>query len=342
LTLPDETEAALGRLKGVSQWEIGRSAGGHPILAASWGEREDLPNRTSASLSSALSGGSAAAFYGEGQRQRQVLLFVGNAHGIEFEGTVAAVNMLSVLATGKDLRGRRWPRMQREGRKLRVVVIPTLNVDGRMRHADVTHFLDADNSAYRVVSQGDWKTGEPITWPKSKLVFPIPPDKVKKMGGYFNDRGVNLVYDTNLGCEPQPETSALLRLCREEMPDCAICSHTNRGSLVESPDSFIPSYFRQRQVQVAGAVGARALRDGIIRRYGFPQRTHSYAGETLYQTDLIYHACGALPLLVEFPVGYKNFPYTFHELLDIGMGVLEEIICFGTADRFRPQDPQKK
>ena len=342
LTHPDAIEAHLRKLRGVSVWEMGRSSGGHPILAAAWGEREDLPNRTSQSLASALAGGSAAAFYGQGERQRQTLLFLGNAHGLEFEGTVAAVNMLNVIATGKDLRGRAWPRMQREGRKLRIVVVPTFNMDGRLRYPEISHFLDGDAKSLRKIYFGELKTGEPLEWAKSKLTTPIFPDSVKKMGAYFNDRGVNLVYDTGLGVEPQTETKALLRFCREEMPDCVICSHTNRGSLVETPDSFIPSYFRQRQVQIGAAVGARCVREGVIRRYGFPQRTHSYGGEVFYQTDLIYHTCGALPLLVEFPVGYKNFPYTFHEIVDIGMCALEEILCFGTADRFRPQDPQRK
>ena len=342
LTLPGEIEDHLRKLPGVTVWEMGRSAGNHPILAAAWGTREDLPGRTSASLASARAGGSAAAFYGKGARKRQTLLFLGNAHGIEFEGTVAALNMLNVIVTGKDLRGRRWPRLHREGRKLRIVVIPTFNMDGRLRHAEVTHFLDKEAEAYRQICQGDWKTGEPLVWPKSKLINPIPPDKIKKMGSYFNDHGVNLVYDTLLGVEPQPETRALLRLCREEMPDCAVCSHTDRGSLVQPPDSFIPSYYRQRQAQIGAIAGARCVREGIIRRYAVPQRTQGYAGEVFYQTDLIYHTCGALPLLVEFPVGYKNFPYTFNAVVDIGLCVLEEIICFGTADRFRPQDPQRK
>jgi len=342
LTHPDDIEKFIRSLRGVNVGEMGRSAGGHPILAASWGKREDRPNRTSVSLASALAGGSAAAYYGEGERRRQTLLFLGNAHGIEFEGTVAALNMLNVIVTGRDLRGRKWPRMQREGRKLRIVVIPTFNMDGRLRYQDITHFLDSDAEHCREICQGDWKTGEKLVWPKSKLVCPIPPDKVKKMGGYFNDNGVNLVYDTGLGIEPQPETKALLRFCREEMPDCVICSHTNRGSLVESPDSFIPSYYRQRQAQIGAIAGARCQREGIIRGYAVPQRTHGYAGEVFYQTDLIYHTCGALPLLVEFPVGYKNYPYTFNEVVDIGMGVLEEIICFGTTDRFRPCDPQRK
>ena len=342
LTRPAEIETHLRSLRGVTAWEIGRSAGSHPILAASWGEREDLPNKTSVSLASALAGGSAAAFYGEGERKRQTLLFLGNAHGIEFEGTVAALNMLNVIAAGTDLRGRKWPRMHREGRKLRIVVIPTFNVDGRLRYQEVTHFLDSDAEHCRKISQGDWKAAGKLEWPKSKLVCPIPPDKVKKLGGYFNDNGVNLVYDTGFGVEPQSETKALLRLCREEMPDCVICSHTDRGSLVQPPDSFIPSYYRQRQTQIAAIAGARCLREGIIRRYAVPQRAHGYAGEVFYQTDLIYHTCVALPLLVEFPLGYKAFPYSFNEIVDIGMCVLEEIICFGACDRFRPYDPKRK
>ena len=338
LTHPEAIETFLRSLRGVKVFEIGRSAGGHPILAASWGKREDLPNRTSNSLSSALAGGSASAFYGEGERKRQGLLFVGNVHGLEFEGTVAALNMLNVVVTGKDLCGREWPRLRREARKLRLVVIPTLNMDGRMRYPDVTHFLETTAEYHRKLSQGDWKTGEKLTWPTSKLVCPIPSDDVKKMGAYFNDNGVNLVYDTGLGVEPQPETRALLEFCRDEMPDSAICSHTNRGSLVEPPDAFIPDYYRQRQAQVGAAVSARCLRDGVIRRHVVPQRTHGYAGQVFYQTDIIYHACGAMPLLVEFPCGYKPFPYTFIQVLDIGLAALEEIVAFGTANRFRPYD----
>ena len=96
---------------------MGRSAGNRPILAAAWGQREDLPGRTSASLASAIAGGDPQAFYGKGQRQRQGFLFLGAAHGTEIEGTVAALNFLNVLVTGKDLRGKAWPRMAEAGRQ---------------------------------------------------------------------------------------------------------------------------------------------------------------------------------------------------------------------------------
>jgi hypothetical protein len=166
-------------------------------------------------------------------------------------------------------------------------------------------------------------------------------DQVDPLGAYFNDNGVNLVYDTGLGVEPQPETKALLRLCREEMPDFALCSHTDNGSLCQPADAFIPDHFRQRQVQMGAIAGARCFREGM-KKYTVTQRLTGYAGQLIYQTDLIYHACGALPMLVEFPCGYQNVPDNLDEVLDICLYVIEELVAFGTAYRFRPKDPAWK
>ncbi|MBI2192617.1 MAG: hypothetical protein HYU36_11600 [Planctomycetes bacterium] len=58
---------------------------GRPILAAARGEREMLPGRTSASLASAVAASRPSAFYGQGERQRRVLLLLGGAHGTEME-----------------------------------------------------------------------------------------------------------------------------------------------------------------------------------------------------------------------------------------------------------------
>jgi len=339
VSAPDETEVFLRSLKGVKVREIGRSAGDRPIIAAEWGRREDLPGRTCNSLASAIAGGSPEAFYGQGERKRQGFLFVGDAHGMEVEGTVAALNFLNVVVTGKDLRGRSWPRLQREGRKLRIVIIPFLNIDGRARFAHVKHMLNMHPEDMRWMSQGDFKNGEKLSWPRSKLISPIPRDDVRHVGAYFNDNGVNLVYDTGLGIEAQPENKALLALCREEMPDFALCSHTDNGSLCQPPDSFIPEHFRQRQTQMGAVAGARCKREGM-KKSSITQRLVCYAGQLLYQTDLIYHACGALPMLVEFPCGYQNVPNNLDEILDIGLYVIEELVAFGTAYRFRPQDPK--
>jgi hypothetical protein len=341
LSRPDEVEKYLRSLPGVDVFELGRSAGNRPILAAAWGQREDLPGRTSISLASAIAGGDPQAFYGQGQRQRQGLLFLGAAHGTEIEGTVAALNFLNVLVTGKDLRGKDWPRMAEAGRQLRVVIVPFLNIDGRERYQEYRHFIGLHPDDYRLITNGRWKGGEMLGWPESKLHHPVPPDRVDVLGSYYNDHGVNLVYDDAIGGTCEPETRALVEFLRRERPDCVLSSHSNNGSLVEPGSSFIPTHYRQRVVEVGALVGSRCQREGM-KKFAIPTRTDSYSGQTFYQTDVIYHCCGALPLLIEFPCGYQNVPDNPDEILNIGMFALEEVVAFGTAYRFRPADPKWK
>jgi len=341
LSRPDEVERFLRSLAGVEVFELGRSAGGRPILAAAWGEREDLPGRTSTSLASAIAGGDPQAFYGKGQRKRQGFMFLGAAHGTEIEGTVAALNFLNVVVTGKDLRGKPWPRMAEAGRQLRIVIVPFLNIDGRERFREFRHFIGVHPDDMSLVTNGRWKDGELLGWPKGKLHHPVPVDRVDVLGSYYNDHGVNLVYDDALGGACEPETRALVDFLRRERPDCVLCSHTNNGSLVEPGSSYIPVHYRQRVVEVAAVVGSRCQREGM-KKFNVPVRTDHYCGQTFYQTDVIYHCSGALPLLVEFPCGYQNVPDNPDEILDIGMFALEEVAAFGTAYRFRPPDPKWK
>lgn len=341
LTRPDEIRKFLGSLKGVEVEEIGKTAGGRPIVAASWGEREMLPGRTSASLASAIAGGDPSAFYGKGDRKRQVVLFVGGAHGTEFDGTVAALHFLNVLVTGKDLLGREHREMAEEGRKHRFIMIPLLNVDGRVRALDHVTFMGCNPDYFSMITQGLKKDGTIFQWPTSKLHFPIPVNDFKIVGTYFNDAGVNLVYDTPFGGDCQPETTALLRLCRRELPDLVLLSHSNNGSLVEPPSQFIPVHYRQKSDQIGAVVGMRCAREGF-KKYAMPRSPTTYAGDQYYQSDGVYHACGALPVVVEFPCGWQNVPGTHQGILDIGLAVLDEISRFGNRYRFRPRDPVKK
>lgn len=341
LTKPAEIREFLESLKGVEVEEIGLTAGGRPITAASWGAKEMLPGRTSESLASAIAGGDLAAFYGKGERKRQSLLFVGAAHGTEFEGTVAALNFLNVLVTGKDLRGRRRAKMAKEGRKHRFVIVPILNVDGRARALDHVTWINCNPDYHSMVSQGVLKNGEVLRWPTSKLLHPMRPDEVERLGTYYNDAGVNLVYDTPFGADCQPETTALMRLCKREMPDCVVFSHTDNGSLVQPPSAFVPDHYKQRIDQVAAIVGNRCASERL-KKFRIPKSPKSYAGDQFYQTDAVYHCCGALPLLIEFPCGWQNLPDNHGDILEIGLTVLEEIATFGNRYRFRPQDPAVK
>ena len=341
LSSPQEVEDCLRSLKGVDVFSIGESAGGRPILAAAFGEREHVKGRTSVSIASAIAGGDPSAFYGEKRRERQTFLFLGAAHGTEFEGTVGMVNALNVAVKGRDLRGRRWKRLGEALRQQRIIVIPFLNIDGRARYADIRTHVNVLPEDYQVISQGMMKDGTRLTWPTSKLTTPLPVDKMAVMGSYFNDNGVNLVYDNGIGGDCQPETAALVRLLKDEMPDCVLCSHTDNGSLVQPPTSFVPAHFRQRVIQIGAVAGARCAAEGFVK-HRIPERTDNYCGEIFYQTDMIYQVCGALPLLVEYPCGYQNLPDTHEAVADICMTVIEEIVAFGNTYGYRPTDPTWK
>jgi len=338
LTKPAEIRAFLESLDGVTVEEIGRTAGGRPLIAAAWGEAEVTPGRTSASLGSALGGGCADAFYGTARRARQSILFVGAAHGVEMEGTVAALNFLNILATGRDLRGRDQPAVAAAGRKHRFVLIPVLNVDGRERALDHVHWINCNPDYHSLITQGRTKAGEILRWPTSKLVFPVPVDEMELLGAYFNDAGVNLVYDTPFGGDCQPETKALLSFCCRERPDLVILSHSNNGSLVEPPGNYMPAHVRARVAHLAAVVGMRCSREGHVKR-GIPLRP-GYNEYQHYQDDGIHHACGAVPLVIEFPCGWQNLPDNHDDILDIGLTVLEEISVFGTFYPFLPPNPR--
>lgn len=340
ISSPAEAEAFMRGLKGVEVFELGRSAGGRPILAAALGAREELPGRTSIAPNAAIGGGSPAAFYGQGRRKRQSFMYLGAAHGAEFEGSIAALHMLNIALTGRDLRGKRWPRLAEAARQMRLVVVPFFNIDGRERIAWCRHLVGVDAEAYNTrIALGSWKDGRPLRYPEYKQVYPIPPEQMRFMGATYNDNGFNLVYDNGLHSEPQPETRGLLRFLRDERPDCVLCAHANAGSLVENPTGFIPLRFRQRIVHFIGAVSQRCIREG----FGVTSLIESVvAGDsyfTFYQTDMIYHACGALPVIVEFPRGY-GASEDFDELLDIGLCVLEEMLTLAAVKGFIPDWPQ--
>ncbi|MBN1675066.1 MAG: hypothetical protein JXR37_28755 [Kiritimatiellae bacterium] len=340
LTKPKEIRAFLESLAGVTVEEIGQTAGGRPIVAAAWGEREMLPGRTSSSLQQAIAGRDPSAFYGKGERRRQVLLFVGATHGTECEGTVAMLNYLNIVVTGKDLLGREWPAMAEEGRRHRFLIVPILNVDGRERALDHVSWLNVNPDYHAMISQGMRHNGEIIHWPASKLYQPMSTAQFRIVGTYMNDAGINLLGEPPLGADAQPETTAWLRYARRELPDCVLFSHSDNGSLVEAPNTFIPSHYRQRVAQIAALVGMRCRRAGLAKS-GIVQRPGPYSGETWGQEAMAYHACGALPLLVEFPQGWKNVPDTHQGILDIGLHAIDEICAFGNRYRFRPRDPQK-
>ena len=207
---------------------IGESAGGRPIRAVVYGRAREPKGTTT--FSGAVGAGAMRAYFGP-DFDKKVYLAMASVHGGEFEGIVGLVNLLSVLETGKDLRGRPWPGIvAAAGRIDRLIVIPIVNMDGRARvPLRMEAFRGTDGTIAQYMNTGGWPGGRLIGWPECKEFIPLDFSRTQFPGGYPNDNGVNIMHDDFFGAR-QPETQALLDLAARERPDLILNLHTGAGS----------------------------------------------------------------------------------------------------------------
>jgi len=154
------------------------------------------------------------------------------------------------------------------------------------------------------------------------------------LGGYYNDDGVNVQHDDFFNARIAPETRALIDLIQDETPDCFMTLHScGNGPFMIVPDNFISQACQFHQVQVAALVSARHRRDGL--RPLVRPATKPEGGFFLHTA--LHHTSGGLPLLFEFPHGMQMKPFTFNEILDIGLGLCEEVLRYGVSCGYRPR-----
>jgi len=283
---------------------VGVSAGGRPIRAVVYGRARE--GKGSTTFSGAVGAGNMSAYYGPDFGKR-VYLAMASVHGGEFEGIVGLVNLLSVLESGKDLRGRPWPDIvSAAGRVDRLIVIPIVNMDGRARvPLRMEAFRGTDATIEQYLNTGGWSDGKLIGYPTCKLYIPLDFSRTQFPGGYPNDNGVNLMHDDFFGSR-QPETEALFGLAARERPDLILNLHTGVG-----PDNY---YTRMLRPVVEDAL-AHAF-DGLYRsvhtalaQAGLQatsdpdtEANPARAPKSVYNLDTALNLhCGALSVVVESP-----------------------------------------
>jgi len=94
---------------------IGTSAGGRSIQAVFYGKPRQGKGTTT--FSGSLGFGDIRAYRGP-DHDKTVYMSMAAVHGGEFEGIVGMVNLISVIETGKDLRGKEWPGITEIVRKI--------------------------------------------------------------------------------------------------------------------------------------------------------------------------------------------------------------------------------
>lgn len=203
---------------------IGTSAGGRSIRAVTYGKPR-IGEGTS-TFSGSLGFRDVRAYRGP-DHEKTVYLGMAAVHGGEFEGIVGMVNLISVLETGKDLRGNEWPEFGDVISGLdRIILIPIMNPDGRARiPLRMEKYADSDYSIHEYLNTGGYPDGTIIGWPQVKEFIPLDFGRPLFPGGYPNDAGVNIQHDDFFG-NRQPETQSLFDLVERERPDLIINMHT--------------------------------------------------------------------------------------------------------------------
>ncbi len=313
--------------------EITRSPGGRPIHAVSYGEFE--PVERTANLTSALAARKPEAFYGTG-RSKQALVICSAVHGAEMESIAGVMNLISLMESGSDLDGVEWPRLCEYCSRVRLVIVPVTNPDGRCRvdSDDPTTWTRAEVERYRHGLDGD---GNEIGWPACKVPHPRDPKSDSVLGAYFNDAGVNPDQGGFLDRSVAPETHAVLDLALAETADCFLELHScGAGPMFMVGFDHLPERMSVRQAHFDGAWRTK------MRAQGLPApgwTTWATTGAVIL-TQLAYHTAGALPLLFE---GGSGSRYTdgadgksvHRQIIETYLLMFEAVAEIGIEEGFR-------
>lgn len=301
------------------------SAGGRKIYRIFYGEK-NLFRRT-ANLSSAVGAKNKDYFADKKSRSyRPTLLLIGCQHGFEFEGSVALLNIIHAIETGKDYAGNPHNYIKEFLDKINLIIIPYNNPDGRSR----VPYETADGLSFeefRYYDQGTWSDGTLTGWPGCKELHPMAGDRVGFLGAYFNDDGINIVHDL-FPFPTAKETKLLFDTVYDYVPDLTIMLH---GGTNSNPSILYPEAVHKMYVDKSEKF-AKLTIDRMARK-GFKLNYHSLDDSTADSlpnyniASAMTNACGEPCVVFESNQGldYRGTRLTMDEIY------AEHIILFEAA-----------
>ena len=317
---------------------IAKSPGGRPLHLITYGERERVKHR--ANFNSAVGGRDLSAYMDKEARKRPVVYFVGPVHGHEVEGLTGLVNLIEVMETGRDLRGRRQTELRRLGQQCRLLIVPTGNPDGTARFEPRTaHGMSLDE--FRFWGQGTWSDDTIAVWPASKRHHPRLGKEIGWLGCYFNDRGVNPMHD-EFFAPMGPEAPAILRVAMREGPDLAVSLHSHGyGPMIILP-TYVPMVVKREAFELVKRYDA-LLAERRLPRWEFLTRESASTPQVELAAEAkederprpfnlvsaIYHISGATTFTHECPHGVgheKACQASLEQILDIELGLFEVML----------------
>ncbi|OUS75779.1 hypothetical protein B1748_15230 [Paenibacillus sp. MY03] len=307
---------------------LATSAGGRDIPIVEYGMKEDFQRQ--ANYSSACGAGNPAFYARKEKDAKPVLLIVGGIHGGELEGIAAVMNLIRVLETGADYRGKRYDYLMENAHRFRLLLVPCMNPDGRAR-LPVDTLIDVPYEKFVYYMQGSWKDGTLCKWPECKAVHPIK-DASEFLGSYFNDDGVNIMHD-NFFAPMAKETSALLALADREAIDFSVLLHGGANSEVHfTTIPYLPLYIANKHQEFNGMLAKTYAENGIpfAERNLVQEDEGHYPVPSFNLTSAIHHVCGGMSLTFESNMGLDGpgVKLTPDEILDSHFVLFEEMFRY--------------
>lgn len=294
---------------------IGISAGGRPIKAVSYGTPRKWEGTTT--FSGSLGFRDVSAYRGP-DHEKKVFLLISGVHGGEFEGIVGTVNLISIIETGADLRGKEWPEItELVGNIDRLVLIPIANPDGRARiPIRMQKYRDSNLTVHEYLNTGGHPDGSLTGWPEVKEFIPLDFNKPGFPGGYPNDAGINIQHDDFFD-KIQPETAALFYIAKREKPDITLNMHTG-ADYMNLLRPFSEPSLQPMFDSIYTGVHTRLAKENLLRtndaaKEADPSKVKNF--DYNLDTALNLH-CGTLSITVESPSHgydrYENYSSSTH------------------------------
>ena len=312
-----DNKVAIGKVQ-----VLAKSPGGRKVRSVSYGDPEP-ELRGTANFNSALGAGNPGAYYrrGPGVRERPVLVLLAGVHGQEMEAMMGIVSIINLMETGMDLIGKEHPSLLSKLQRLRLIVIPIANPDGRAR-VPYEGWCGLPVEEMTRWGTGTKKNGDLYGWPQCKAVHPMKGD-VGILGGYFDDDGVNIFQDQWFS-PMSPVTGALLRLAHNEGPDMLINLHGHGNDPEVLPTNYVP-FSAKRKLEKFAQFYYRNL-----MKIGYPfhlSQLFSFGGDDPAKSpppfnfdSMLFHTGVDLSFTHECPGGFINYgfyEYKYEDFLNI-------------------------
>ncbi len=305
---------------------IAKTPGGRPLHLITYGRREPLRRR--ANFNSAVGGRDPSAYMDKSTRKSPVVFFVGPVHGHEVEGLTGLVNLIEVMETGRDLRGRPQTELRNLGRQCRLLILPAGNPDGIARFEPrAAHGMSLEE--FQFWGMGTWSDDRIAVWPTSKRQHPRLGKEIGFLGCYFNDAGINPMHD-EFFAPMGPEAPAILRVARDEGPDLAVSLHSHGSRPTILRPAYVPLEIQQEILTLAEAhnalLAARNLPHGGVFA---PQPEQGEIPAPFNLVSALYHVSGAAAFTHECPhgiAGDKMCQVSLQQILDVQLALYEAML----------------